>query len=97
MLLRISLVIVILAALAVGVLNFVMVKAKIETVEQHRDTEEKAKHVGSHVPIGRIGVADDIGGATLYLCSRAGSYVTGAILPIDGGQSVQHGLTLFKE
>ena len=40
---------------------------------------------------------DDIAGATLYLCSRAGSYVTGAILPIDGGQSVQHGVTLFKE
>ena len=40
---------------------------------------------------------DDIAGATLYLCSRAGAYVTGAILPIDGGQSVQHGLTLFKE
>ncbi|TGV65628.1 SDR family oxidoreductase, partial [Mesorhizobium sp. M00.F.Ca.ET.158.01.1.1] len=40
---------------------------------------------------------DDIAGATLYLCSRAGSYVTGAILTIDGGQSVQHGLTLFKE
>lgn len=60
-------------------------------------TEEQARHVGSHVPLGRIGIADDIAGATLYLCSRAGSYVTGAILPIDGGQSVQHGLTLFKE
>jgi NAD(P)-dependent dehydrogenase (short-subunit alcohol dehydrogenase family) len=51
----------------------------------------------SHVLLGRIGQPDDIAGATLYLCSRAGSYVTGAILPIDGGQSVQHGLTLFKE
>ncbi|PLP57082.1 3-oxoacyl-ACP reductase [Mesorhizobium loti] len=60
-------------------------------------SEEKAKHIGGHVPVGRIGQPDDIGGATLYLCSRAGSYVTGAILPIDGGQSVQHGLTLFKE
>ncbi|ANT53483.1 SDR family oxidoreductase [Mesorhizobium amorphae] len=60
-------------------------------------TEEQAKHVGNHVPIGRIGTPDDIAGATLYLCSRAGSYVTGAILPIDGGQSVQHGLKLFKE
>jgi NAD(P)-dependent dehydrogenase (short-subunit alcohol dehydrogenase family) len=60
-------------------------------------TDEKAAHVGSHVPIGRIGAADDIAGATLYLCSRAGSYVTGAILPIDGGQSVQHGMTLFKD
>ena len=42
-------------------------------------------------------VVDDIAGATLYLCSRAGSYVTGAILPLDGGQGVQHGMTLFKE
>lgn len=60
-------------------------------------TEEQAKHVGGHVPIGRIGAPDDIAGATLYLCSRAGSYVTGAIIPIDGGQSVQHGMRLFKE
>lgn len=43
MLLRISLIIAIVAALAVGVLNFVMVKQKIETVEQHRASEEQAK------------------------------------------------------
>lgn len=60
-------------------------------------SETQAAHVGGHVPIGRIGAPDDIAGATLYLCSRAGSYVTGAIVPIDGGQSVQHGMTLFKE
>ena len=59
-------------------------------------TDEQAEQVGKRVPIGRIGRPDDIGGATLYLCSRAGSYVTGAILPIDGGQSVQHGMRLFK-
>lgn len=60
-------------------------------------TDEQAAKVGSRVPLGRIGRPDDIAGATLYLVSRAGSYVTGAILPIDGGQSVQHGMTLFKE
>ncbi len=60
-------------------------------------TEEQADHVGSRVPLGRIGAPHDIAGATLYLCSKAGSYVTGAILPIDGGQSVQHGMSLFKE
>jgi NAD(P)-dependent dehydrogenase (short-subunit alcohol dehydrogenase family) len=60
-------------------------------------TDEQAAKVGARVPLGRIGRPDDIAGATLYLCSRAGSYVTGAILPIDGGQSVQHGMTLFKE
>lgn len=59
--------------------------------------EDNASKVGNRVPIGRIGAPDDIAGATLYLCSRAGSYVTGAILPLDGGQSAQHGMTLFKE
>ena len=60
-------------------------------------TDEQAETVGNRVPLGRIGSPDDIAGATLYLCGRAGSYVTGAILPIDGGQSVQHGMRLFKE
>lgn len=60
-------------------------------------TDEQAETVGKRVPIGRIGTPDDIAGATLYLCSRAGSYVTGAILPLDGGQSAQHGMSLFKE
>lgn len=60
-------------------------------------TDDQARRVGARVPIGRIGAPDDIAGATLYLCSRAGAYVTGAVIPIDGGQSTQHGMTLFKE
>jgi NAD(P)-dependent dehydrogenase (short-subunit alcohol dehydrogenase family) len=59
-------------------------------------TPDKAEKVGADVPLGRIGSADDIAGVTLYLCSRAGAYVTGAILPIDGGLSVRHGVHLFK-
>ena len=61
------------------------------------DSDEKAEKVGNRVPLGRIGNPSDIAGATLYLCSRAGSYVTGAILPLDGGQAVQHGMSLFKD
>ncbi len=60
-------------------------------------SDEQAAHVGAHVPLGRIGRPDDIAGATLYLCGRGGAYVTGAIIPIDGGQSVQHGMRLFKD
>lgn len=59
------------------------------------DTDEKAEKVGSSVPLGRIGTPQDIAGATLYLCGLAGAYVTGAILPIDGGIHVETGDELF--
>lgn len=36
-------------------------------------------------PLGRIGRAEDMAGAAVYLSSRAGSWVTGTILPVDGG------------
>ncbi len=36
-------------------------------------------------PLGRIGTPPDIAGAVRYLASRAGAYVTGAVLPVDGG------------
>ncbi|PWW03924.1 NAD(P)-dependent dehydrogenase (short-subunit alcohol dehydrogenase family) [Hoeflea marina] len=59
--------------------------------------DDQVERVGSGVPLGRIGRPDDVAGAALYLCSRAGSYITGAILPIDGGMTVQHSVTLFKD
>ena len=37
------------------------------------------------VPLGRIGRAEDIAGVAVMLASRAGAYVTGAIIPVDGG------------
>ncbi len=38
-------------------------------------------------PMRRIGEPEDMAGAAIYLASRAGAYVTGAILPVDGGIS----------
>jgi NAD(P)-dependent dehydrogenase (short-subunit alcohol dehydrogenase family) len=36
-------------------------------------------------PLGRIGEPEDMAGVALYLASRAGAYVTGAVIPVDGG------------
>lgn len=37
------------------------------------------------VPLGRIGVADDLAGTSTFLASRAAAYITGAVIPLDGG------------
>jgi NAD(P)-dependent dehydrogenase (short-subunit alcohol dehydrogenase family) len=36
-------------------------------------------------PLRRIGRPDDVAGAAIFLSSRAGAYVTGAVIPVDGG------------
>lgn len=38
-------------------------------------------------PLGRIGEPEDMAGVTIYLASRAGAYLTGAVIPVDGGIS----------
>lgn len=40
-------------------------------------------------PLGRIGRADDMAGVAIYLASRAGAYVTGVVIPVDGGITVR--------
>ena len=51
-------------------------------------TDKQVEKVGECIPLGRIGSPEDIAAATLFLCGRGGSYVTGAILPLDGGMHV---------
>lgn len=40
------------------------------------------------IPLGRIGTPEDIAGACLFLSSRAGSYVNGATITVDGGSAI---------
>lgn len=53
------------------------------------DNEEASKMVASTVPLGRLGRFEDVAGALLMLCGRGGNYVTGAVLPLDGGSHAQ--------
>ena len=55
-----------------------------ETLERFHDAI-----VGS-CPMGRIGQAADMAGVAIYLASKAGAYVTGVVIPVDGGISTRH-------
>jgi NAD(P)-dependent dehydrogenase (short-subunit alcohol dehydrogenase family) len=46
---------------------------------------ESRELVERSVPLARIGRPDDIAGLTLFLASRAGSYLTGSVIALDGG------------
>ncbi|MDV6330224.1 SDR family NAD(P)-dependent oxidoreductase [Asticcacaulis sp. 201] len=47
--------------------------------------EARAAKILSRTPMKRFGQADDIGWAAVYLCSPAAQFVTGVVLPVDGG------------
>ena len=53
--------------------------------DMNKDARDHADVVAARIPAGRIGVDDDMAGAAIYLASRAGDYVVGATLVVDGG------------
>ncbi|MGO4595136.1 SDR family oxidoreductase [Leifsonia sp. 2TAF2] len=50
-----------------------------------QDDPERSRAILDRIPAGRWGSAEDIGGAAVFLASDAARYISGAILPVDGG------------
>lgn len=50
--------------------------------------DEMLPEILNAVPRRRVGQADDMVGAVMYLASRAGSFVTGAVIPVAGGMTL---------
>jgi NAD(P)-dependent dehydrogenase (short-subunit alcohol dehydrogenase family) len=53
----------------------------------NNDPERKAKALG-RTPMGELGQPSDIGDAAAFLASDASKYITGVVLPVDGGNSI---------
>ncbi|RWS08871.1 reptin-like protein [Dinothrombium tinctorium] len=58
---------------------------KFETFE---DSESLREHYSSKTPVQRMGNRDDIANAVTYLASNASGFITGCLIPIDGGISL---------
>lgn len=53
------------------------------------DLEEAYRWLATQVPLGRIGAADEIARWVAFLLSPLSSFVTGAVIPVDGGQVIK--------
>ncbi len=59
-------------------------KMMAETLQRFGDS------IKASCPLGRIGRPDDMAGTAIFLSSRAGAYLTGTVIPVDGGISTRH-------
>jgi NAD(P)-dependent dehydrogenase (short-subunit alcohol dehydrogenase family) len=67
-----------------------------EGMKRLAPTDAARQAVVRGVPVGRMGAKDDIANAALFLVSDAASYVTGVILPVDGGQNMLGGAPQYQ-
>jgi beta-ketoacyl ACP reductase len=53
-------------------------------------TDERKQQVLAQVPLGRFATTDEVAGVVAFLASDAAAYITGALLPVDGGLGMGH-------
>jgi 3-oxoacyl-[acyl-carrier protein] reductase len=57
----------------------------IDTAMTDSLPESVREAILKQIPLGRLGKAEDVAGAVVFLCSDEASYITGQVLTVDGG------------
>ncbi len=63
------------------------IKTNMSTLAMEKDPERKKKVI-SRTPLGRFGKPEEVADAALFLVSGSASFITGVVLPVDGGNSI---------
>lgn len=71
---------------------FISTQNRAVLVNEDGSWTERASNILAQTPMGRFGRHEELDGALLFLCSDAASFVTGAVIPVDGGFSVASGV-----
>jgi NAD(P)-dependent dehydrogenase (short-subunit alcohol dehydrogenase family) len=59
--------------------------------DMNKEARDHGEQVADRVPAGRVGETEDMAGAAIYLASRAGNYVVGETIVVDGGVTLARG------
>ncbi len=73
-----------------GVTANVVAPGFIETDMTAELSDDLVKKYAEQIPLGRFGSVDDIAGTVEFLASDGASYITGALIPVDGGLGMGH-------
>jgi len=60
-----------------------------ELTKGARADQARSDAIVARTPFGRWGKPEDIGGAVVFLCSEAAGFITGTVLPVDGGYTAK--------
>jgi NAD(P)-dependent dehydrogenase (short-subunit alcohol dehydrogenase family) len=71
---------------------FVTTQNRAVLVQEDGSPTDRGRSILARTPMGRFGDPAELSGAVLWLCSDAASFVTGVVIPIDGGFSADGGI-----
>jgi NAD(P)-dependent dehydrogenase (short-subunit alcohol dehydrogenase family) len=61
-------------------------------LDEHGDLTERGRTIVEHTPVGRFGEAGELVSTLLWLCGPGAGFVTGIVVPVDGGFSASSGV-----
>lgn len=62
----------------------------VETDMTHALSDERKSQIAAAIPLGRFAIADEIAGVAFFLASSDAGYISGAVIPVDGGLGMGH-------
>ena len=71
---------------------FVTTQNRVVLVKEDGSPTDRGRAILARTPMGRFGDPSELQGALLWLCSDAASFVTGVVIPVDGGFSADGGI-----
>jgi 3-oxoacyl-[acyl-carrier protein] reductase len=73
-----------------GITANVIAPGFVETDMTAELDEKRRSDIAAQVPLGRFSTADEIADVVTFIASKQASYITGAIIPVDGGLGMGH-------